>query len=188
MRMDFKQIYDELKSKRPSFYKYPNPVRVYLHWTGGHGYTTFSDYHFCIDRDGEIINTKPLDEIPSATWHRNTGSIAIALCGCYGAMAYRYDDGSLYAKLGEEAPTDLQIESLAQLMYMISDVFGIPIDENHFMTHAEVAEIDDYDLDSDDPDPRWDLAVLQDEDVWMTGGDILRGKAVFYKNEFEQGK
>lgn len=181
--MDLFQVYRELKSNRSCFYKYPNPVRVYLHWTGGHGYTTFSDYHFCIDRDGEIINTKPLDEIPSATWHRNTGSIAIALCGCYGAVAYRGEDGSLYARLGEEAPTDLQIESLAQLMSMISKVFDIPVDKEHFLTHAEAAVIDNYDLDSDDPDPRWDLAVLQDVDPWMSGGDTLRGKAIFYQNQ-----
>ena len=178
--MKVSEIVEELERARPSFYKYPNPVKVYLHWTAGHYYTTYEDYHFCIDGDGEIINTLPLDEVPSATWRRNSGSIAIALCGCYEAMAYKDSSGGLFAELGEEAPTDLQVEAMAWLMAEISKVFGITIDEEHFLTHAEVAQIDNYDLDSEDSDPRWDLAVLKDSDSWMSGGDTLRGKANWY--------
>lgn len=178
--MSMEEIENQLKKARPSFYKYPFPVQVYLHWTAGHRYTTFSDYHYCIDGDGEIINTRPLTETPAATWQRNEGSIAIALCACYEAEAYFDSDGGLYARLGEEAPTDEQIESLAMLMAKIAKVFDIPIDSEHFLTHAEVAMIDGYDLESDDPDKRWDLAVLHDDDTWMSGGDTLRGKAQWY--------
>ena len=180
--MNLEQFEQTLREARASFYQYPEPVMVYLHWTGGHGYTSFPEYHFCIDHDGDIIYPLPLTKIPKATWQRNTGSIAIALCGCYGATAYRNDDGSLYARLGNEAPTEEQIETLAQMMSKISDVFDIPLTTDHFLTHAEVAYIDNYDLDSDDPDKRWDLAVLHDNDPWMTGGETLRGKAIWYQN------
>lgn len=173
---DFKEI---LKEARSSFYQYPQPVRVYLHWTAGHYYTSFPEYHLCIDADGEIIESLPLTEIPAATWHRNTGSIAIALCCCAGATAYKGDPYQV--DLGEEPPTDAQIEACAQLMAAISDVFGIPIDADHFMTHAEAADLDGYGPAT--TCERWDLAVLNNDDDWMTGGDTLRGKAIFYQQQ-----
>lgn len=173
---DFREI---LKEARPSFYQYPQPVRVYLHWTAGHYYTSFPEYHICIDADGEIIESLPLTEIPQATWHRNTGSIAIALCCCAGATAYKGDPYEV--DLGEEPPTDAQIETLAQVMAAIADVFDIPVDVDHFMTHAEAANFDGYGPDT--TCERWDLAVLHDGDEWMSGGDILRGKTAFYLDQ-----
>ena len=182
---DFKEI---LKEERPSFYQYPQPVRVYLHWTAGHYYTSFPEYHICIDADGGIIESLPLTEIPQATWHRNTGSIAIALCCCAGATAYKGDPYEV--DLGEEPPTDAQIETLAQVMAAISDVFDIPIDIEHFMTHAEAADnLDGYNAhDPYGPNStceRWDLAMLHEDDEWMSGGDTLRGKAIFYRSQMD---
>lgn len=173
---DFKEV---LKEARPSFYQYPQPVRVYFHWTAGHYYTSFPEYHICIDADGEIIESLPLTEIPSATWHRNTGSIAIALCCCAGATAYKGDPYEV--DLGEEPPTDAQIETLAMLSAAIADVFDIPVDVDHFMTHAEAANFDGYGPDT--TCERWDLAVLHDGDEWMSGGNILRGKTAFYLDQ-----
>lgn len=89
MTMD--EVRQMLAKARPAFYQYPEPVRVYLHWTAGHYYTSFPEYHLCIDADGEIIESRPLQSVPEATWHRNTGSIAIALCCCAGATAYKGD-------------------------------------------------------------------------------------------------
>ena len=182
---DFREI---LKEARQSFYQYPQPVRVYLHWTAGHYYTSFPEYHICIDADGEIIESLPLTEIPQATWHRNTGSIAIALCCCAGATAYKGDPYEV--DLGEEPPTDAQIETLAQVMAAISDIFDIPIDIEHFMTHAEAADnLDGYNAhDPYGPNStceRWDLAVLHEDDEWMSGGDTLRGKAIFYRSQMD---
>lgn len=173
---DFKEV---LKEARPSFYQYPQPVRVYLHWTAGHYYTSFPEYHICIDADGEIIESLPLTEIPAATWHRNTGSIAIALCCGAGATAYKGDPYEV--DLGEEPPTDAQIETLAMLSAAIADVFDIPVDVDHFMTHAEAANFDGYGPDT--TCERWDLAVLHDGDEWMSGGNILRGKTAFYLDQ-----
>lgn len=119
-----------------------------------------------------------LDTIPTATWHRNTGSIAIALCCCQDAQAFR---NPWRACLGDDPPTEEQVESLAMLSAAIADVFDIPVDVDHFMTHAEAANLDGYGPDT--TCERWDLAVLHDDDAWMSGGDILRGKAIFYQNQ-----
>ena len=131
------------------------------------------------DADGEIIESLPLTEIPQATWHRNSGSIAIALCCGVGATAYKGDPYEV--DLGEEPPTDAQIETLAQVMAAIADVFEIPIDNEHFLTHAEAADLDGYGPET--TCERWDLAVLSEDDEWMSGGNILRGKAIFYQNQ-----
>ena len=66
-------------------------------------------------------------------------------------------------------------------MAAISDVFGIPIDADHFMTPAEAAALDGYGPAT--TCERWDLAVLNNDDGWMTGGDTLRGKAIFYQQQ-----
>lgn len=168
-----------LQEARPSFYQYPFPVKVYIHWTAGHYGQAYDDYHFCIDHDGSIENTRALTEVPTATYHRNTGSIAIALCCCAGATAYKGDPYEV--DLGEEPPTDAQIETCSQIMAAISDVFDIPVDVDHFMTHAEAANFDGYGPDT--TCERWDLAVLHDGDEWMSGGDILRGKTAFYLDQ-----
>ncbi len=173
--MNVEQAKTRLREVRPAFYRYPNPVVVYWHWTAGDHYTTFDDYHFCIDGGGEIIESLPLEKIPSATWHRNTGSIAIALCCCEGAKAYR---DPWRADLGTAPPTDEQIETLAMLSAAIADVFDISIDVGHFLTHAEAADLDGYGPET--TCERWDLAVTKESDAWGSGGDILRGKAAFY--------
>ena len=30
-------------------------LKIYLHWTAGKHYTTFDDYHICIDGDGAMM-------------------------------------------------------------------------------------------------------------------------------------
>lgn len=169
---DYKQY---LKEYRGYFFKFPQPLRVYYHWTAGKYYTTFNDYHQCIDGDGDIIESLPLCETPQATWHRNTGSIAIAICACYNAKPYN---------LGEYPPLPIQIETLAKMTAAISDIFGYPITEEVFMTHGEAANIDGYGLYSDDPDCRWDLEQLQNCDEIGTGGDIIRNKALWYQEQW----
>lgn len=173
--MNISEFKQELIDNRDYFYQFPFPVIAYYHWTAGGYFTTFNDYHYCIDGDGEIINTRPITEVPEATWHRNTGSIAIALCACY---AGKPDD------LGDYPPTDAQIEILSKMTAAIAEVFENPIDAEHFMTHGEAADIDGYGLYSGDSDCRWDLQILHDGDEYGTGGDIIREKAQYY---LEQG-
>lgn len=153
-----------------------NKPRIYLHWTAGRYSQDFTDYHLCIHGDGTIVKTRDFDVRPAATWRRNSGSIAIALDCCYNAKP---DD------MGDYAPTDEQIEVLAMVIAAICDEMEIDITNDNVMTHAEVATVDGYDLNSGDPDCRWDLLFLHPGDEWGTGGDILRGKAIFYQNQEE---
>lgn len=163
--MTFEEFKNELKNKRNYFYQYPFPVVTYFHWTAGTYTATFDDYHFCILGNGKIINTRPLDEVPKATWKRNTGSIAISLCCCYNATPN---------DLGNYPPTNEQIETSIKMIKAISEIFEIPIDKEHFMTHGEAADIDGYGLYSGDSDCRWDMHILENGQEIGQGGEKLR--------------
>ncbi len=173
-----------LREARPHFYRYEEPVKTYIHWTGGDYETVSGSYHFCITGDGDIVNTRDLRDIPSATYARNTGSIAISLCSAEGAVAYA--GNPCYADLGNCPPTKAQIETCAALMAAVSDIFAVPITIEYFLTHAEAADNLDglYPCAPYGPDngcERWDLAVTTESDEWGDGGNILRGKAIWYQ-------
>lgn len=145
--------------------------KVYIHWTGGRYKQDFGDYHSCVHGDGTIVKTLDFDVRPSATWRRNSGSIAIALDCCYNATP---------DNLGDYPPTDAQIEAVSMLVAAVCKTLDMEINDENVMTHAEVADIDGYGIHSGDPDLRWDLLFLQDGDAWWSGGDIIRGKAIYY--------
>lgn len=181
LRVDVTSLYSTIWNAAASLDRHPT---VYLHWTAGDYDQTFPAYHLCIQGDGTIVETLPLDAVPSATYMRNTGSIAITLCGCMDATAN--GDGTF--NLGSYPPTDAQIECMAQMVNVICTQLDIPIDLGHVMTHAEAAD----NLDGLTPCTpygpengcdRWDLAVLKVGDEWMSGGNTIRGKAVFYQNQ-----
>lgn len=156
-------------------------LKIYIHWTAGRHYTTFEDYHICIDGDGVLIQMNDLEDVMPATYRRNTGSIAIGVCCCLDAVAYA--DGS--CNLGIYPPTTQQIESLAQCIATLCDGLDIPIDIEHVMTHAEAADNQDGVYCHEPYGPgngceRWDFAVLEQGDNWMSGGDVIRGKAQWY--------
>jgi hypothetical protein len=56
----------------------------------------------------------------------------------------------------------------------------IPLDGAHVMTHAEAANLDDYGPDT--TWERWDLWFLKDGDEPGSGGDMIRGKAAWYRD------
>lgn len=152
--------------------------KLYLHWTAGGYSQLFSDYHYCITGDGTIHKMRDLTETLSATYMRNTGSISIALCCAYNATP---DDL-------ENPPTEEQVEAMAQMTAALARGLGVFIDIEHVMTHAEAADNLDGFYASDPYGPsngceRWDLAILEPGDEWMSGGDTLRGKAIFYDNQ-----
>lgn len=155
-------------------------IKIYLHWTAGRYDQTFGDYHLCIDGDGKVYAmTDSLADVLPHTYHRNAGAIGIALCCAYNATPQ---------DLGDYPPTDPQIEAIAQVVAALAGTLGIPIDLQHVMTHAEAADNMDGVYASEPYGPastceRWDLAILQQGDTWMSGGDTLRGKAVFYENQ-----
>lgn len=166
---------------------------IYLHWSAGHWYNQiFEDYHVNIDGDGNLFVTGDLDEVKSHTWRRNTGAVAISLCCAYGATTN---------DLGDEPPTELQLEAMAQAIEAVADGLWLTIDKAHVRTHGEQAANEMgwdqpayalWNYECQDGQVRWDLEYLGldkslEYNPWATdgsrGGDVLRGKANFYRNQ-----
>lgn len=170
-------------------------VKIYLHWTAGRYGQMYDDYHLNIDQDGSIwASTDDFSETLSHTWHRNTASIGITLCCGYGATT---------EDLGEYPPTVAQIDSVAQVIAVLAPALWLTIDSKRVLTHAEAADnIDGLLPEGDEYGPnngceRWDLQFLGTDESpeWTTdysdprtGGNVIRGKANFYKNKFEAMK
>lgn len=168
-------------------------VKIYLHWTAGRYGQRFNDYHINIDQDGSLwVSTDDFSETLPHTWHRNTASVAVALCCSYGATS----NG-----IGQYPPTAAQIEAMAQVIAVLADGLWLTIDRDRVMTHAEAADnIDDLLPVGDEYGPgttceRWDLQYLGtdespewtiDYDDPRTGGNVLRGKANWYRNQWRK--
>ncbi len=159
--------------------------RIYLHWTGGNYGQVYDDYHINIDADGKVYATCELDKTLAHTLNRNSGSIGIALCCGAGAVCYhvRSPHG---IDFGDQPPTHLQLEKLAQIIAILANVLELPITRTNVMTHAEVAALDGY-APGSGSDVRWDLWYLP----WMPqyrnvllGGVIIRERAEWYLENF----
>lgn len=166
-----------------------NPL-VILHWTAGHYGQYFpDDYHVQIDEDGEIyLSTPNLAEVLAHTWHLNRGTVGISLCcACFATTE----------DLGDEPPTDAQIETMAQVIAVLCANLWLTCDDPKIvMTHGEAGDdsdlYDDCDLYGPQSDAleRWDLEYLgtpesPEYNPWATdgtrGGDVLRRKAAKYQ-------
>lgn len=162
--------------------------RLYLHWSAGRYGQIFDDYHFSIDKDGELYRTcTALTQHKSHTWHRNTDSIGICLCCALDAVCRA--DGSI--DYGPQPPTLLQIEKMAQVIAVLAMALDLKIGFETVTTHAEAACMDGYGPGSGDNETRWDLLSLPDlpQDASLRpGGVVLRGKAVFYHNLYTHRK
>ena len=170
-------------------------VKIYLHWTAGRYGQMYDDYHVNIDRDGSIwASTDDFSETLAHTWHRNTASIGITLCCGYGATTN---------DLGDYPPTSEQIDAMAQVVAVIAPALRLTIDSERVLTHAEAADnIDELLPEGDEYGPnngceRWDLQFLGTDESpeWTTdysdprtGGNVIRGKANYWKNKFEEMK
>ena len=78
---------------------------IYLHWTAGHYGDVYDDYHLNIDADGTVYATcDDLCEKKDHTWHRNTGTIGIALCCGYDADCERPTAGPAQTAWGAVEP------------------------------------------------------------------------------------
>ena len=164
-----------------------NP-KVYLHWSAGRYDSVFDDYHINITGAGKIfVTTNDLSEIKSHTWRRNTGSIGISLCCAYDATTN---------DLGEYAPTNIQIETIAKVIDVVATGLWLTINKEHVLTHGEAADNEDGIWCHDPYGPkngceRWDLEFLETSespkyDPWdeeHRDGSILRGKAIWYHNQ-----
>ena len=66
---------------------------IFLHWSAGYYGQSFKDYHLCIDGDGKVYSMCfNLTDKKAHTWHRNTGSVGIAMNCCWGATVRRKSD------------------------------------------------------------------------------------------------
>jgi len=70
-------------------------------------------------------------------------------------------------------PTDMQIVSMAHCVAGICREYGLPINKETVMTHAEVADMDGYGVYDEDPDLRWDLLRLPGYGE-ESGGEVVR--------------
>lgn len=167
--------------------EYGREPKIYLHWSAGHYFQKFDDYHVNITADGKLyLTTDDLSEVLAHTYHRNSGAVGISLCCCAGATTN---------DLGDEPPTSQQIESIALAICAVADGLWLTIDKAHVMTHGEAADNEDGLEPHEAYGPRttcerWDLEFLgTDEspafDPWAAdgsrGGDVLRGKANWYR-------
>ena len=169
--------------------------KIYLHWSAGKYNTPFNDYHINILGDGKIvISTTDFSEVKNHTWRRNSGSIGIALACAYGASS---------ANLGGYPPTAKQIEVMAQVINAVATGWWLTIDKAHVLTHGEAANNEDGGIGTHEPyawwndsygdgDTRGDLEYLGTDESprynpWAKdgsrGGDILRGKANWYRQQ-----
>lgn len=168
---------------------YGREPKIYLHWTAGHyGQYYLNDYHIAIDADGSIYVDHDFDEVLAHTYHRNSGAVGITLACCVGATS---------DNLGSEPPTDAQIEAMAQVIVAVADGLWLTIDKNHVLTHGEAADNEDGIYPHDPYGPkstceRWDLEYLGTSESpsfnpyatdGSRGGDVLRGKANWYRNQ-----
>lgn len=151
---------------------------VFLHWSADRYGRVYGEYHLSIDYDGRIYapdNDLDLLKHRSHTWLRNSGSVGIALTGCYDAEA----NGGKDCEFGSQPPTPAQIEAMAIVVAIICKYAGVSIRDVY--THCEIASIDGYGPGSGDPETKWDLWYLPDfDDQMKPGGEVLRGKAVWY--------
>ena len=163
-----------------------NPLLI-LHWSAGHYGQYFpDDYHVQIDEDGEILlSTDDLSEVLAHTWHLNRGTVGISLCcACFATTS----------DLGDEPPTEAQIETMAQVVAVLCSNLWLTICPDIVMTHGEAGDnsdlYDDEDLYGPQNDcERWDEQYLGTEESPYfttdysdphTGGNVLRRKAEEY--------
>ena len=166
---------------------YGRDPKIYLHWTAGHYFQKFPEYHINITADGKLyVATDNLAEVLSHTFKRNSGSVGMTLCCAADATTN---------DLGSEPPTADQIEAMAQVIWKVADALWLTIDKEHVMTHGEAGDNEDglYTHDAYGPRStceRWDLEYLGTDESpsynpWATdgtrGGDVLRGKANWYR-------
>ena len=189
--IDFNELATMAVDAKDALYtKAGGTPKIYLHWSAGHYNQVFDDYHINIKGNGDIVaSTDDLSETLAHTYHRNTGAIGISLACGYGANT---------EDLGDEPPTEQQIENMAHTVAVLCYVLDVPIDNMHVMTHGEAADNEDGRCPHEQYGPRttcerWDLEYLGTEESpsfnpWAEdgsrGGDVIRGKANWYMNEY----
>ena len=187
------EIYDIAVNSKDDIWrmaeKYGRTPIIVAHWSAGRWDQKFEDYHINIDGEGRCwISTDDFADVLAHTYMRNSGAVGITLCACYGATTQ---------DLGEYAPTEKQIEVMAQVIAVVAKALWLTIDKYHVMTHSEAA--DNYDglnvhenYGAFSTCERWDNLFLgtsespcfpDSYDDPRNGGNVLRVKANYYANQ-----
>lgn len=142
--------------------------RIYTHWSAHDYESVFPAYHFCVATkpSGEIVvvNTHdvrenmrnvydaPDDPYAAHTRGRNSFALGISI------MAM---EGSRPVDFGRYPLTEPLIDALCSVGAKLAKFYGVLIDADHVMSHAEAALHDGYF--GTQPEERWDIARLQAE-------------------------
>jgi N-acetyl-anhydromuramyl-L-alanine amidase AmpD len=116
--------------------------RIIIHWTAGThkpGVTDKKHYHYIVAGDGEVVggdlpisaNESTNGTYAAHTRGLNTGSIGVSFAAMHGAKERPFS-------AGKYPITDKQVESMARLVFDLSDRYDIPITPETILTHAEV--------------------------------------------------
>lgn len=151
---------------------------IYTHWSA-HDYTSvYPAYHFCVatDSDGDVVVVNTHDvrenmrdvyagqEEPYCQHTRKRNSFAIGI-------SIMSMEGSRPEDFGKYPLTERLIDALCLVGAKIADFYGIPIDADHIMSHAEAGVRDGYF--GILPTERWDIARLAAEPRPVTPQDAL---------------
>ena len=81
---------------------------------------------------------------------------------------------------------------MSRCIAVVAKALWLTVRINNVMTHGEAADNLDGWYAHEPYGPattceRWDLAILENGDVWNSGGDTLRGKALWYQKNYPDG-
>ncbi|GAC1505890.1 MAG: hypothetical protein NVS1B14_11330 [Vulcanimicrobiaceae bacterium] len=151
---------------------------LYLHWSA-HTYTdVFPAYHFCIAGDDEgallVVNTHDIGEnmrdvrgeperpYAAHTRGRNSHAIGLSIMGMEGATPQDF---------GRFPLTPARIDALCLVAARVAKFYGVRIDAEHIMTHAEAGLLEGYF--GTEPQQRWDIARLMPRPEPLSPQDAL---------------
>jgi hypothetical protein len=158
--------------------------RIYLHWSAGDYETVYTSYHYCIAfAEGAPLVVETHD-LRANMREVRAGDGAYA---AHTAGRNSYAAGLAVMAMCDASPEDFgpyplvepAIDAMCRVAGAIARGYGIPIDLDHIMTHAEAALIDGY-FGAGSDDERWDIARLQPSPLRLspeearTTGDALR--------------
>ena len=118
--------------------------RIIMHWSAGTGKVNDLEkkhYHFVIASDGSVVpGSNPIEaNIPplktgayaAHTWKLNSNSIGVAVSAMAGATERPWSPG-------RSPITKEQVEALASLVASLSIMYGVKVNPETVLTHAEV--------------------------------------------------
>ncbi len=165
--------------------------KLYLHWSAGDYQTVYPAYHFCIGLDSlskpfvaqtsdlrlnmRDVRSDPDQPYTAHTRGRNSYAAGLSV------MCMRDAQPSDF---GAYPLTKNLIDALAYVAARLAGYYGIPVEANGIMTHAEAAVLDGYFGTA--PEQRWDIARLAPFEVALreadaaTVGDELRRRIMAY--------